>query len=101
MLGARSAPVLARGGKAARPPCRKRVRTRSTVSRLRKTTVARSATERPWWASKTICARRRRLAWGVVSYNGRSSVTWVSDNGDARARALLLRDAGGHRVADG
>ena len=33
--------------------------------------------------------RSRSLAWGVVSYNWRSSVTWVSDKG-GRIRGLAI-----------
>src|SRR5262249_34764819 len=40
-------PGAVRGGRATIPPCRKRLSTRSTVSRLRKTTGAMAATERP------------------------------------------------------
>src|SRR5215510_4558583 len=44
-VGAR--PGAVRGGRVASPPCRKRLSTRSTVSRLRKTMAAISATQRP------------------------------------------------------
>src|SRR5262245_41459900 len=47
-----------------------------------------------------ICARSRSLALGVVSYNCRSSVTWVSDKG-GRVRGLAIvpfRKDGQHHI---
>ena len=82
-------PGAGRGGRAALPPCRKRLRTRSTVSRLRQTRAALSATERPWWARRTLWERRRSLGLVVVSSNCRSSVTWVSGKG-GRVREVAV-----------
>src|SRR5262249_20361878 len=86
-VGAR--PGAVRGGRAAIPPCRKRLSTRSTVSRLRKTMAAISATARPWWARRTIWERRRSVVLVVVSYNCRSAITWVSDKG-GRVRVVAI-----------
>src|SRR4029453_2531000 len=47
-----------------------------------------------------ICARNRRLALVVVSYNCRSSVTWVSDKG-GRVRGVAIvpfRKDGQHHI---
>src|SRR5215467_526555 len=86
-VGARPGAVW--GGRAASPPWRKRLSTRSTVSRLRKTMAAISATERLGWARRMMWARSRSLALVVVSYNWRSSITWVSDKG-GRVRGLAI-----------